>query len=43
MLTAWAKQAEKLKNGEITKEKYDSWRYNYPESVAFNSQRKVEK
>ena len=21
---------------EITKEEYDNWRYNYPESVAFN-------
>ena len=30
MLFAWAKQTEKLKNGEITKEEYDKWRYNYP-------------
>lgn len=37
MFTAWKEQAEKLKNGEITKEKYDNWRYNYPESAAFNS------
>ncbi len=27
---AWQQQAEKLKNGEITKEEYDEWRYNYP-------------
>ncbi len=30
MLTAWAEQAEKYRNGEITKEDYDQWRYNYP-------------
>lgn len=27
---AWSKEAEKLNNGEITKEEYDDWRYNYP-------------
>ena len=31
MLTAWAQQAEKLRNGEINWEDYDKWRYNYPE------------
>ena len=31
MFTAWKKQAEKLKNGEISKEEYDKWRYNYPQ------------
>lgn len=30
MFSAWQKQAEKLKSGEITKEEYDYWRYNYP-------------
>lgn len=30
MLTAWAQQAEKLRNGEINREAYDKWRYNYP-------------
>ena len=30
MLTAWAQQAEKLRNGEINREDYDKWRYNYP-------------
>jgi transcriptional regulator with XRE-family HTH domain len=29
-LNAWAKEAEKLRQGEITKEEYDRWRYNYP-------------
>lgn len=31
MLTAWADQAEKLRNGNITREDYDKWRYNYPQ------------
>ena len=31
MLTAWAEQAEKYRNGEINKEQYDSWRYTFPE------------
>lgn len=30
MFSAWQEQAGKLKNGEITKEEYDHWRYNYP-------------
>lgn len=33
MFSAWKEQSEKLKNGEITKEEYDNWRYNYPEGV----------
>lgn len=30
ILTAWREQAAKLAAGEITKEDYDKWRYNYP-------------
>ena len=30
MLSAWADQAEKLKNGEISKDQYDRWRYTFP-------------
>ena len=30
MLSAWAEQAEKYRNGEISREDYDRWRYNYP-------------
>ena len=30
MLTAWAEQSEKYRNGEINREDYDKWRYNYP-------------
>lgn len=33
MLAAWAQQAEKLRNGEINREDYDKWRYNYPQHV----------
>ena len=28
---AWQKEAEKYRAGEISKEDYDKWRYNYPE------------
>lgn len=31
MMSAWSEQAEKLKAGEITKDDYDRWRYNYPQ------------
>lgn len=31
MLTVWAQQAEKLRNGNINREDYDKWRYNYPQ------------
>ena len=30
MLSAWREQAAMLEAGEITKEEYDNWRYNYP-------------
>ena len=30
ILTAWAEQAERLRNGKINREDYDKWRYNYP-------------
>jgi len=29
---AWQQESEKLKNGEITADKYNAWRYNYPYS-----------
>lgn len=31
MVCAWAPVAEKYRAGEITKEEYDKWRYNYPQ------------
>lgn len=30
MLNVWAEQAEKYHNGDISREDYDKWRYNYP-------------
>ena len=31
MLYAWKEQADKLSSEEISKGKYDEWRYHYPE------------
>lgn len=31
MFTAWQAEAQKWRDGEITKEEYDQWRYSYPE------------
>ena len=31
MVYAWAPVAEKFRAGEISKEEYDKWRYNYPQ------------
>ena len=41
MFTAWKEQAEKLKNGEISKEEYDNWRYNYPKFNVLNSDKET--
>ncbi|MDF2686177.1 MAG: putative transcriptional regulator, partial [Clostridia bacterium] len=30
MLSAWQKEFDTLKSGEIIKDEYDTWRYNYP-------------
>lgn len=30
MLNAWAEQSEKYHNGDINRDDYDKWRYNYP-------------
>ncbi len=30
MLNAWAEQSKKYHNGDISREDYDKWRYNYP-------------
>lgn len=35
MLSAWYDQEEKYRTGEITKEEYDRWRYNYPKFDTF--------
>lgn len=33
MLDGWERKAQKYRSGEITKEEYDEWRYNYPGAV----------
>ena len=30
MINAWSEQAGKYRNGNISREDYDKWRYNYP-------------
>ena len=30
LFSAWQQESEKFGNGEITKDGYDAWRYNYP-------------
>ncbi len=30
MLSAWADQSNKYRNGDINRDEYDKWRYNYP-------------
>ena len=30
MFRDWQTQAERCREGEITEEEYDNWRYNYP-------------
>ena len=34
-------QADKLENGEISKEEYDEWRYKYPELDTYQKRAKV--
>ena len=33
IFSAWQQEAEKMRSGEIAKEEYDAWRYNYPGSA----------
>ena len=41
MLRAWMEQADKLENGEISKEEYDEWRYKYPELDTYQKHVKI--
>ena len=41
MLRSWMEQADKLENGEISKEEYDEWRYKYPELDTYQKRAKV--
>ena len=38
---AWNEQAIKLKNGEITEDEYNQWRYKYPEFDTVQRRAKV--
>jgi len=42
MINSWQHEAEKLAKNEITKEKYDNWRYTYPEVEAKRTQESVD-
>lgn len=41
-LELWYREAKKLRNGEITKEQYDAWRYTYPKMEAERSMAKLD-
>ena len=41
MINAWAEQAEKYRKGDISREDYDKWRYNYPKYVESSGYVKV--
>ncbi|MBO4914024.1 MAG: hypothetical protein J5449_02360 [Oscillospiraceae bacterium] len=41
MVYAWAPVAEKYRAGEISKDDYDKWRYNYPRYDASQNWAKV--
>ena len=34
LLEPWEEMAQKYRNGEISREEYDQWRYRYPRSEA---------
>ena len=41
-LSAWQKEAEKYRNGEITKDEYDAWRYTYPKYEAKRTRERLD-
>ena len=43
LLHTWQQEAAKLESGEITKEEYDEWRYNYPTSEAKRTSERLNK
>lgn len=43
MFSAWQKQAEKYRSGEISKEEYDNWRYNYPRDIVEQTNASLDK
>ena len=43
LLEPWEKLAHKYRNGEISREEYDQWRYNYPKSEAERNEETLRK
>ena len=41
MLNAWAEQSEKYHNGDINRDEYDKWRYNYPKYDEASGYKKI--
>ena len=39
---AWNKEAKKLKNGEVTEDEYNAWRYNYPKVEAERTKERLD-
>lgn len=42
MFNSWQKEFNKLKSGEITKDEYDDWRYNYPRIEAERTRERLD-
>lgn len=42
MFNSWQKEFNKLKGGEITKDEYDDWRYNYPRIKAERARERLD-
>ena len=42
MFSAWQKEYDKLKSREITREEYDTWRYNYPKIEAQRTRERLD-
>ncbi|NLK36099.1 MAG: transcriptional regulator, partial [Gracilibacteraceae bacterium] len=42
MFSTWQKEYDKFKRGEITKDEYDDWRYNYPQIEAKRAKQRLD-
>lgn len=42
IFNTWQQEFQKLENGEITKEEYDTWRYNYPENEVMRTREELD-
>ena len=42
MFSAWQREAQKLRIGEISKDEYDEWRYSYPKITAEQSSASID-